>query len=167
MTALHDGLSIDNGNRPVPSVRENYIGAFETRYALGSAFITAWRISSLNCLIGAVIAEDGPAAFALADRAVESGHDLKLVCRELSRVVRDLMVLSIDPDRAAQGELADDELDRLREAGKHFSREDLMRAFDLLAKAEQEIRMPRSRAITSRWCSSNGCTCGSWCRSVS
>jgi len=91
-------------------------------------------------LIGAVIAEDGPAAFALADRAVESGHDLKLVCRELSRVVRDLMVLSVDPARAAQGELADEELDRLREAGKHFSREDLMRAFDLLAEAEQEIR---------------------------
>ena len=91
-------------------------------------------------LIGAVIAEDGPAAFALADRAVESGHDLKLVCRELSRVVRDMMVLSVDPARAAQGELADDELDRLREAGKHFSREDLMRAFDLLAEAEQEIR---------------------------
>jgi DNA polymerase-3 subunit gamma/tau len=91
-------------------------------------------------LIGAVIAEDGPAAFALADRAVESGHDLKLVCRELSRVVRDMMVLSVDPARAAQGELADDELDRLREAGQHFSREDLMRAFDLLAEAEQEIR---------------------------
>jgi DNA polymerase-3 subunit gamma/tau len=91
-------------------------------------------------LIGAVIAEDGPAAFALADRAVESGHDLKLVCRELSRVVRDMMVLSVDPARAAQGELADEELDRLREAGKHFSREDLMRAFDLLAEAEQEIR---------------------------
>jgi DNA polymerase-3 subunit gamma/tau len=91
-------------------------------------------------LIGAVIAEDGPAAFALADRAVESGHDLKLVCRELSRVVRDMMVLSVDPARAAQGELADDEFDRLREAGKHFSREDLMRAFDLLAEAEQEIR---------------------------
>jgi DNA polymerase-3 subunit gamma/tau len=91
-------------------------------------------------LIGAVVAEDGPAAFALADRAVESGHDLKLVCRELARVVRDMMVLSVDPARASQGELADDELDRLREAGKHFSREDLMRAFDLLAEAEQEIR---------------------------
>ena len=30
-------------------------------------------------LIEAVIAEDGPRAFALADRAVESGHDLRLV----------------------------------------------------------------------------------------
>jgi DNA polymerase-3 subunit gamma/tau len=91
-------------------------------------------------LIGAVVAEDGPGAFALADRAVESGHDLKLVCRELSRVVRDMMLLSVDPARAGEGELADEELDRLRQAGKQFSREDLMRAFDLLAETEQEIR---------------------------
>src|SRR5687767_14050539 len=91
-------------------------------------------------LIQAVIAEDGPGAFALADRAVESGHDLKLVCRELSRVVRDMMLLSVDPVRAGQGELADDERERLTELGKHFSREDLMRAFDLLATAEQDIR---------------------------
>ena len=91
-------------------------------------------------LIEAVIAEDGPGAFALADRAVESGHDLKLVCRELSRVVRDMMILSVDPVRAGQGELADEERERLIELGKQFSREDLMRAFDLLATAEQEIR---------------------------
>jgi DNA polymerase-3 subunit gamma/tau len=91
-------------------------------------------------LIEAVIAEDAPAAFALADRAVESGHDLKLVCRELSRVVRDMMLLSIDPVRVAQGELADEERERLTELAKQFSREDLMRAFDLLAAAELEIR---------------------------
>ena len=50
------------------------------------------------------------------------------------------MVLSVDPARAGQGELADEERERLTELGKHFSREDLMRAFDLLAKAEQDIR---------------------------
>ena len=91
-------------------------------------------------LIEAVVAEDGAQAFALADRAVESGHDLKLVCRELSRVVRDMMVLSVDPARAGDGELADDERERLTELAVRFSREDLMRAFDLLAKAELDIR---------------------------
>ena len=91
-------------------------------------------------LIDAVVAEDGPAAFGLANRAVESGHDLKLVCRELSRVVRDVMVLSVDPTRAAQGELADEERERVTALAQQFSREDLMRAFDLLANAEQEIR---------------------------
>jgi DNA polymerase-3 subunit gamma/tau len=90
-------------------------------------------------LLQAVIAEDGLAAFALADRAVEAGHDLRLVCRELSNVVRDLMVLSVDPARAAV-EVAEGERERLTALAAQFSREDLMRAFDLLAKAEQEIR---------------------------
>jgi DNA polymerase-3 subunit gamma/tau len=91
-------------------------------------------------LVEAVAAEDAPRAFALADRAVESGHDLKLVIRELVRLVRDMMLLAVDPVRAGDGELADGELDRLKTLGGQFSREDLLRAFDLLANAEQEIR---------------------------
>ena len=91
-------------------------------------------------LVDAVVDEDGPRAFALADRAVESGHDLRLVCRELSRVVRDTMLLSIDPSRAGDGELGDGERERLTELAQRFSREDLMRAFDLLSTAEQDIR---------------------------
>jgi DNA polymerase-3 subunit gamma/tau len=92
-------------------------------------------------LIDAVADEDGPRAFALADRAVESGHDLKLVCRELTRVVRDIMMVSVDPARAGEGELAEGERARLAALAGRFSREDLMRAFDLLAKCEQDIRV--------------------------
>ena len=92
-------------------------------------------------LIEAVADEDGPRAFALADRAVESGHDLKLVCRELTRAVRDIMMVSVDPARAGEGELADGERARLTALAGRFSREDLMRAFDLLAKCEQDIRV--------------------------
>ena len=91
-------------------------------------------------LVDAVVEEDGPRAFALADRASEAGHDLKLVCRELSRVVRDMMLLSVDPARAGDGELGEGERERLAQLAQRFSREDLMRAFDLLAKAETDIR---------------------------
>ena len=91
-------------------------------------------------LIDAVVAEDGPRAFVASDRAVESGHDLKLVCRELARVVRDMMVVSVDPARADAGELPEEERAQIAELSKRFSREDLMRAFDLLAKAELDIR---------------------------
>ena len=91
-------------------------------------------------LIEAVVAEDAASGFAVADRAVEAGHDLRLVVRELSRLVRDLMVVTVDPARAGEGDLADGERERLQELGSRFSREDLMRAFDLLASAEQEIR---------------------------
>jgi DNA polymerase-3 subunit gamma/tau len=91
-------------------------------------------------LVDAVVEEDGPRAFALADRATESGHDLRLVCRELSRVVRDVMLISVDPARTGDGELAEGERERLAQLAQRFSREDLMRAFDLLAKAETDIR---------------------------
>jgi len=90
-------------------------------------------------LIEAVVAEDGPRAFALADRAVESGTDLRLVCRELSQVVRDIMIMSIDPARISE-ELSADERERLTGLSRAFSKEDLMRAFDLLSTAEQDIR---------------------------
>jgi DNA polymerase III gamma/tau subunit len=50
------------------------------------------------------------------------------------------MLLSVDPSRAGDGELGDGERERLTALGGRFSREDLMRAFDLLSKAEQEIR---------------------------
>jgi DNA polymerase-3 subunit gamma/tau len=91
-------------------------------------------------VIEAVIAEDGPRAFAATDRAVESGHDLRLIIRELTKVVRDMMMVAVDPARAGEGDLAEGEIERLTTLAKQFSREDLMRAFDLLAKAEQDIR---------------------------
>ena len=114
----------------------------------------------------AVADEDAPAAFALAARAVEMGYDLRAVCRELSRVVRDLLVLAVDPSRINDPEIAGEgERDRLKALAGRFSREDLLRAFDLLTRAEQEIRARRSRAITSRWRCCGGSTCASWCRS--
>ena len=51
------------------------------------------------------------------------------------------------PDIAAEGER-----ERLTALAGRFSREDLMRAFDVLTRAEHDIRdLRRSRAITSRW----------------
>jgi DNA polymerase-3 subunit gamma/tau len=91
--------------------------------------------------VQAVADEDAPAAFALAARAVEMGYDLRLVCRELSRVTRDLLVLNVDPSRAADPEIAGDgERDRVVALSARFSREDLLRAFDLLTRAEADIR---------------------------
>ena len=89
----------------------------------------------------AVADEDAPASFALAARAVEMGYDLRAVCRELSRMVRDVLVLAVDPSRISDPEIAGEgERDRLKALAGRFSREDLLRAFDLLTRAEQEIR---------------------------
>src|SRR5471030_2355359 len=89
----------------------------------------------------AVADGDAPASFALAARAVEMGYDLRAVCRELSRTVRDVLVLAVDPSRISDPEIAGEgERDRLKALAGRFSREDLLRAFDLLTRAEQEIR---------------------------
>jgi DNA polymerase-3 subunit gamma/tau len=91
--------------------------------------------------IQAVADEDAPAAFTLAATAVEMGCDLRLVCRELSRMVRDLLVLSVDPSRVRDPEIAGEgERERLTALAGRFSREDLLRAFDLLTRAENDIR---------------------------
>ena len=123
--------------------------AFDQVIAFAGQTITVDDVSTVLGLVGrdllfdlieAVLDEDGPRAFALADRAIEAGHDLKLVCRELARVVRDVMIVSVDPQRSSDGELAHGERDRLTRLAERFSREDLMRAFDVLAKAETDIR---------------------------
>jgi DNA polymerase-3 subunit gamma/tau len=91
--------------------------------------------------VQAVADEDAPAAFVLTARAVEMGYDLRAVCRDLSRVVRDLLVLSVDPSRSSDPEIAGEgERERLQKLAGRFSREDLLRAFDLLTKAETDIR---------------------------
>src|SRR5205809_4306614 len=89
----------------------------------------------------AVADENAAAAFSLAARAVEMGYDLRAVVRELLRVVRDLLVLSVDPSRATDPEIAaDGERDRLKALVARFSREDLLRAFDLLTRTDADIR---------------------------
>jgi DNA polymerase III subunit gamma/tau len=93
-------------------------------------------------LLDAIAGEDAPAAFALVERAIERGYDLKLLCREIARAVRDLLVLSVDPRRAADPDVAGDaERERLLAMSGQWSREDLLRAFDLLTRVEQEIRI--------------------------
>jgi DNA polymerase-3 subunit gamma/tau len=92
-------------------------------------------------MLEAVVADDAPAAFALVEKAIERGYDLRLLCRELARATRDLLVLSVDPARANDPDVAaEGERPRLAALVERSSREDLLRAFDLLTKAEQEIR---------------------------
>jgi DNA polymerase-3 subunit gamma/tau len=112
--------------------------------------ITAEDVATVLGLVGrdllldtveAVADENAPASFALVARALEMGYDLRAVCRELTRVLRDLLVLTVDPSRISDPEIAGEgERDRLKRLAGRFSREDLLRAFDLLTRAEADIR---------------------------
>jgi DNA polymerase-3 subunit gamma/tau len=124
--------------------------AFDQVIAFAGQKVTTDDVATVLGLVGrdlvldivtAVADETAPAAFELTGRAVELGYDLRSVIRELSRVVRDLLVLSVDPSRIDDPEIASEtERDRLQGLVSRFSREDLLRAFDVLSKAEFEIR---------------------------
>ncbi len=93
-------------------------------------------------ILDAVATEDAPAAFALIERAIERGYDLRLLCRELARATRDLLILSVDPKRASDPDVAAEaERERLTAMAGQWSREDLLRAFDLFTRTEQEVRV--------------------------
>ncbi|MGE0459853.1 MAG: DNA polymerase III subunit gamma/tau [Vicinamibacterales bacterium] len=131
------------------SMRDS-LSAFDQVRAFAGDAITTEDVVSVLGLVGrdlvldmldAVVAEDAPAAFALTERAIERGYDLKLLCRELSRAMRDLLVLSVDKSRASDPDVVGDgDRDRLLALVDRWSREDLLRGFDLLTRAEQEIR---------------------------
>jgi DNA polymerase III subunit gamma/tau len=124
--------------------------ALDQVIAFAGQKVTADDVTTVLGLVGrelvldivAAVAEETPAAaFELSGRAVELGYDLRSVVRELSRVVRDLLVLSVDPSRITDPEIASEsERDRLKALAARFSREDLLRAFDVLTKAETDIK---------------------------
>ncbi len=124
------------------------LSAFDQVIAFAGERITAADVASVLGLIGrdvlmdvVEIVADGRAAdvFDAVGRLVESGQDLKLVVRELTGLTRDLMVVNVDPTRLQEPELAAD-AERLQALAARFSREDLLRAFDVLARAEQDVR---------------------------
>src|SRR4051812_30173354 len=124
--------------------------AFDQVIAFAGNTITADDVTTVLGLVrrdllidiaDAVAAENGARAFDLAGQAVEAGYDLRLVIRELARLTRDVLVVLVDPARITDPELAaESERDRLKELAAKFSAEDLMRAFDVLTKAEFDIR---------------------------
>jgi DNA polymerase-3 subunit gamma/tau len=131
------------------SMRDS-LSAFDQVRAFAGDQITTEDVVTVLGLVGrdlvfdmleAVVAEDAAAAFGLTERAIERGYDLRLLCRELARAMRDLLILSVDKSRAADPDIvADSDRERLLQLVGGWSREDLLRGFDLMTRVEQEIR---------------------------
>ena len=90
------------GARPDPGVHERSRSRPPT-----SAPCSASSAATLQFEIAETVArEDAAGAFALAGAVVEAGFDLRIVCRELARLMRDLLVVKIDPSRLSDPEIA-------------------------------------------------------------
>jgi len=89
--------------------------ALDQVIAFAGTTITADDVSAVLGIVGrdllfdmttAVADEDPAAAFTLAGRAVDLGYELRLVCRQLAGLSRDLLLVSVDPSCAADPDIA-------------------------------------------------------------
>ena len=137
--------------------------------------ITADEVSTVLGLVGRdpvleaielVADENAPAVFDLAGRFVEAGYDLRQVCRELSRALRDMLVVSIDQSRAQESGCGD----RRRPGsaagagGPFLARGPAAGVRRAVARGVRDFARPHSHGTISRWRCSSGCTCASSCR---
>ncbi len=131
------------------SMRDS-LSAFDQVRAFSGDTLTLDDVTTVLGLVGrdlvfdmldAIAAEDASAAFSLVDAAIERGYDLRLLCRELARATRDLLVVSVDSGRLKDPDVASEsERARVQAIGAKFSREDLLRTFDGFTRAEYDVR---------------------------
>jgi len=103
-------------------------------------------------LIGAsraVAASDGKAVFELIERLADYGADTRNFLRELLLHFRELMLLKLAPgSKTLLAGVVPEERARLEEVAALYSEEDLLRAFETLAKAEIDIRAAADPRVT-------------------
>ena len=131
------------------SMRDS-LSAFDQVRAFAGDTLTLDDVTTVLGLVGrdlvfdmldAIAGEDAGAAFTLVDAAIERGYDLRLLCRELARATRDLLVVSVDSGRLKDPDVASEsERARVQAVGTRFSREDLLRTFDGFTRAEKDVR---------------------------
>ncbi len=131
------------------SMRDS-LSAFDQVRAFSGDTLTLDDVTTVLGLVGrdlvfdmldAIAGEDASQAFTLVEKAIERGYDLRLLCRELARASRDLLVVSVDAGRLKDPDVASEsERERVQSIGAKFSREDLLRTFDGFTRAEYDVR---------------------------
>ncbi len=104
-------------------------------YVLGAV-----RTDALAELLRGLAGRDAAAMLTVLDSLVSEGHDLMHLWGELAGVLRDLLLLRALPDRPDLLSRSSDETTILAEATEALTREDLTRAFQLLADLEYGLK---------------------------
>jgi DNA polymerase-3 subunit gamma/tau len=98
----------------------------------------------------AVAESDARAVFELSEKLADYGADYRNFARELLLHFRELLLLKLAPDSSALlAGVLPEERQKLQELQARFSEEDLLRAFEVLQKAELDLRQnPQDPRVT-------------------
>ena len=97
-------------------------------------------VATLGRVVEAIAGQDTSMILNLVEEISVRGYDLRNFTRELMAYLRHLLVVK---SGIASGEVlsvTDVEIDRLKQLATHFSEEDLVRCFHLLAETEKEVK---------------------------
>jgi DNA polymerase-3 subunit gamma/tau len=96
-----------------------------------------------------VLRADALALLELVERLSEYGADYRNFVRELLLHYRELLLVKLAPGESALlAGLVPEERERLRPAAEAYSEEDLLRAFEVLVKTEQDLRWAQDPRVT-------------------
>ncbi len=124
--SLLDQLVAYAGQRIEPSAVMDVLGVLDRR----------WLYRTSETLIN----RDPRGCFSVVEELFDLGHSLQHFYYELVEHVRNLLVAKVTPEVSGILPLADHEVVALKEQADKLSAEDLQVWFDILAKAEEEIR---------------------------
>ena len=99
-------------------------------------------------LADAISIGDTSAVFALVDRLVQEGQDLRHVTSEALKHYRNLLLANAAPGQADLLDVADDEYERVRGQAAKFSGSELSRIIALLLQAQTDMRWTTSPRLT-------------------
>jgi DNA polymerase III subunit gamma/tau len=97
----------------------------------------------------AVVAADSLSALDLVERLSDYGADYRNFTRELILHFREILLLKVAPGESALvAQVVPEERERLRPIAAALSEEDLLRIFEVLAKAETDLRLAQDPRVT-------------------
>jgi len=97
----------------------------------------------------AVAAGDSLAALELVERLSDYGADYRNFTRELILHFREILLLKVAPGESVLiAQLVPEERERLQPVAAALSEEDLLRIFEVLAKAETDLRLAQDPRVT-------------------
>jgi DNA polymerase III subunit gamma/tau len=94
----------------------------------------------LDRLSEALVARDTQGVLKLVEDLFRAGFDPRHFCREAIQHIRNLMILRVAGKQSELLELPPDEIEHLAETASHFSEEDLVRFFHLLARTDSDLK---------------------------
>ncbi|MGE0130331.1 MAG: DNA polymerase III subunit gamma/tau [Blastocatellales bacterium] len=123
--------------------------AFDQVIAFGGDQITEEDVTNALGLVSAatlgrfaeaIASQNTSEILNLVEEVFVRGYDLRNFTREMTAYLRHLLVVKSGGAGNALHDVTDVEVDRLKQLASHFSEEDLVRGFHLLAETEKDIK---------------------------